>query len=90
MSSPRAIELEGLSHWYGSGSTRRQVLQGVELKVAPGDHFIKLCHDELIGLMGPVDSELRLKTKPVSAVMMVGLQGSGKTTTAAKLARLLP
>jgi putative ABC transport system ATP-binding protein len=31
-----AIELEGLSHWFGSGSTRRQVLQGVELKVAPG------------------------------------------------------
>jgi signal recognition particle subunit SRP54 len=59
------------------------------LKVAPGDHFIKLCHDELIQLMGPVDSDLRLKTRPVSSIMMVGLQGSGKTTTAAKLARFL-
>jgi signal recognition particle subunit SRP54 len=60
-----------------------------KLKVAPGDHFIKLCHDELIGLMGPANSGLKLKTKPVSSIMMVGLQGSGKTTTAAKLARFL-
>ncbi len=60
-----------------------------KMKVSPGDHFIKLCHDQLIDLMGPVDSSLSLKKKPVSSIMMVGLQGSGKTTTAAKLARLL-
>ncbi len=60
-----------------------------KIKVSPGEHFIKLCHDELIDLLGPVDSSLSLKTKPVSAVMMVGLQGSGKTTTAAKLAKYL-
>jgi signal recognition particle subunit SRP54 len=60
-----------------------------KLKVAPGDHFIKLCHDELVRLMGPEDSSLTLRTKPVSSIMMVGLQGSGKTTTAAKLAKLL-
>ena len=59
------------------------------LKVAPADHFVKLCHDELVKLMGPGEVPLSLKSKPVSSIMMVGLQGSGKTTTAGKLARLL-
>ncbi len=59
------------------------------LRVSPGDHFIKLCNDELSGLMGPADPSLALNRKPVSTIMMVGLQGSGKTTTAAKLARYL-
>lgn len=60
-----------------------------KLAIAPGDHFIKLCHDELVRLMGPADSSLQLRAKPLSSIMMVGLQGSGKTTTAAKLARFL-
>jgi signal recognition particle subunit SRP54 len=60
-----------------------------KLRVSPGDHFINLCHEELVRLMGPADSSLNLRSKPVSSVMMVGLQGSGKTTTAAKLARHL-
>jgi signal recognition particle subunit SRP54 len=60
-----------------------------KLKISPGDHFIKLCHDELVRLMGPQDSSLSLSSKPTSSIMMVGLQGSGKTTTAAKLARFL-
>ncbi len=60
-----------------------------KLKVSPGDHFIRLCHDELVRLMGPQDPSLNLLGKPVSRIMMVGLQGSGKTTTAAKLARFL-
>ena len=59
------------------------------LKVSPGSHFIKLCHDELVRLMGPANTGLSLRSKPVSSVMMVGLQGSGKTTTAAKIARFL-
>jgi signal recognition particle subunit SRP54 len=60
-----------------------------KVKVSPGDHFIKLCNDELVRLMGPADPSLDLRRKPVSSIMMVGLQGSGKTTTAAKLARYL-
>lgn len=60
-----------------------------KITVSPGDHFIKLCHDQLVDLMGPEDSSLSLRAKPVSSIMMVGLQGSGKTTTAAKLARYL-
>ena len=60
-----------------------------KLSIAPGQYFINLCHKELIRLMGPSDSSLNLRSKPVSSLMMIGLQGSGKTTTAAKLARLL-
>ncbi len=63
---------------------------GRRIKVSPEDHFVKICHDELETLMGPVDVSLKLKPKgQVSGVMMVGLQGSGKTTTAAKLAQYL-
>ena len=60
------------------------------LRVTPQDHFIKICHDELEALMGPVDTSLRFagKGRP-TGVMMVGLQGSGKTTTAGKLAAKL-
>jgi signal recognition particle subunit SRP54 len=60
-----------------------------KLSLSPGDYFIKLCNDELIRLMGPAESSLSFRTRPVSSVMMVGLQGCGKTTTAAKLAKYL-
>ena len=62
---------------------------GKKLKATPEQHFIKICYDELASLMGPVDTSLDFGSRPVSAVMMVGLQGSGKTTTTAKLARHL-
>lgn len=72
-----------------------QVLQlkagkaGQKVKVSPGEHFIKACYDELVQLMGPVDAQLEMPKKGLTVVMMVGLQGSGKTTTCAKLARYL-
>jgi signal recognition particle subunit SRP54 len=56
------------------------------LRVTPQDHFIKICHDELEALMGPVDTSLRTAKGRPTGVMMIGLQGSGKTTTAGKLA----
>ncbi|MFL5300375.1 MAG: signal recognition particle protein [Anaeromyxobacteraceae bacterium] len=56
------------------------------VRVTPQDHFVKICHDELEALMGPVDTSLKFKDRGPSGVMMVGLQGSGKTTTAGKLA----
>jgi signal recognition particle subunit SRP54 len=59
------------------------------LKVSPGEHFINICHQELVNLMGPVDTGLKFSSRPVSAVMLLGLQGCGKTTTAGKLARHL-
>lgn len=63
---------------------------GKKVKVSPGDHFVKICHDELEALMGPVDTSIKLKPKgQISSIMMVGLQGSGKTTTTGKLASRL-
>ena len=63
---------------------------GRKHRVSAGDHFIKICHDELEALMGPVDTSLQLKPKDqISGIMMVGLQGSGKTTTTGKLASKL-
>ncbi len=62
---------------------------GKRIGVTPGDHFVKICQDKLEELMGPVDTSLRMAPVGVTKVMMVGLQGSGKTTTTAKLARLL-
>jgi signal recognition particle subunit SRP54 len=63
---------------------------GQKRKVSPADYFVKICHDELEALMGPVDTSLKLKPKgQLSGIMMVGLQGSGKTTTTGKLASKL-
>ena len=61
---------------------------GHEVQVSPQDHFIKSCYDELVNLMGPVDTSLALDGRP-AVIMMVGLQGSGKTTTSGKLAKQL-
>ena len=58
-------------------------------KVSPGDHFVKICLEELKELMGPVDTSITYSTTGVTKIMMVGLQGSGKTTTVGKLARLI-
>lgn len=57
--------------------------------LSPGQALIKLVNDELVILMGEHNSQLELKTEPPAVIMMAGLQGSGKTTTSAKLARLL-
>jgi signal recognition particle subunit SRP54 len=72
-------------------STTATDKKGKRFEVAPGDHFIKICHDELENLMGPVDVSLQLSQKGErpAGIMMVGLQGSGKTTTTAKLASFL-
>ncbi len=56
--------------------------------VAPGQQFIKIVHDELVSLMGQDEVLLDLKVKP-AVIMVCGLQGSGKTTHCAKLARYL-
>ena len=58
-------------------------------KVSPGDHFIKICLEELTDLMGPVDSSVEYAKSGITKIMMVGLQGSGKTTSIGKLARLI-
>ncbi len=57
--------------------------------LTPGQQYIKIVHDELINVLGRESSELDLKAAPPVGIMLVGLQGSGKTTTASKLALYL-
>ena len=57
--------------------------------VAPGQQLVKIVHDELTTMLGEKREALRIGTIPPGVVLVVGLQGSGKTTTAAKLARTL-
>lgn len=60
--------------------------QEVLKSLTPGQAFIKIVNDELVVLMGEVNASLDLKTQPPAVILMAGLQGAGKTTTAAKLA----
>jgi len=57
--------------------------------LTPGQQVVKVVHQELMSLMGDSQSKLNLASVPPTVIMLVGLQGSGKTTTAAKLARRL-
>jgi signal recognition particle subunit SRP54 len=57
--------------------------------VSPGQQLVKIVHDELTTMLGERREGLKMSTVPPTVVLMVGLQGSGKTTTAAKLARKL-
>ena len=67
----------------------RAVGQEVLLSLTPGQVLIKIVHEELIRTMGEANAELNLRTTPPAVVLMAGLQGSGKTTSVAKLARWL-
>ena len=55
----------------------------------PGQVMVKIVHDELAALMGPVDPRIYYVSPPPTIIMMAGLQGSGKTTTCGKLAKLI-
>ncbi len=57
--------------------------------VQPGQMVVKIVHDELVKVLGAEDSALNLHAAPPAVILMVGLQGSGKTTTSAKIAKLL-
>jgi signal recognition particle subunit SRP54 len=57
--------------------------------VRPEQQVVKIVHDELIELMGPTDPAIRFEKTGPTVLMLCGLQGSGKTTTCGKLARLL-
>lgn len=71
------------------GSVVHTKAKSAEMKVSAGDHFIKLCHDELLSLLGGAQVKLNFNEKGPTVVLLVGLQGAGKTTHAAKLAKLL-
>lgn len=61
----------------------------VMTSLKPGDVLVKIVHDDLVRVMGEFNQELDLKVQPPAVILMAGLQGSGKTTTVAKLARWL-
>ena len=67
----------------------RAVGQEVLLSLTPGQVLIKIVNEELIRTMGEANAELNLRVQPLAVVLMAGLQGSGKTTSVAKLARWL-
>src|SRR5688500_20325095 len=76
----------------------REFLERVEKKavgvsqlrtVSPAQQLVKIVHDELAAMLGERREGLKMSSVPPTIVMMVGLQGSGKTTTAGKLARKL-
>ena len=68
--------------------TERSVGEEVLKSLTPGQQVIKIVNDELIKLMGEANSKINFPNKPPCIIMMCGLQGSGKTTHAAKLAKM--
>ena len=72
-----------------AGIAQRAVGQEVMQSLTPGQQVIKIVNEELCALMGGSAEPLKLSGRPPVSVMLVGLQGSGKTTTAAKLAKKL-
>ncbi len=70
--------------------TEKAVGQEVLRSVTPGQQVVKIVHDELVEMLGGEETVgLDLEAKPPVVILMVGLQGSGKTTTTAKIAKLL-
>ena len=67
----------------------RAVGQEVQSSLSPGQSFIKIVNDELVSVMGNAHEKLNLATQPPAVILMAGLQGAGKTTSVAKLAKWL-
>ena len=63
--------------------------QEVLASLTPGQALVKVVYDELVALMGAANEKLNLAVRPPAVILVAGLQGSGKTTTVAKLARFL-
>lgn len=72
-----------------SGVQEKALGQDVLKSLTPGQQVIKIVKDELIKLLGGTESKINFTPNPPTVIMLVGLQGSGKTTTAGKLANLL-
>ncbi|VAW59327.1 Signal recognition particle protein Ffh [hydrothermal vent metagenome] len=68
---------------------RRAIGQEVMSSLSPGQALIKIVNEELVSTMGEANEELNLAAQSPAVVLMAGLQGAGKTTTVAKLAKLL-
>ena len=68
---------------------QRAIGQEVMKSLSPGQAFLKIVHAQLVGAMGDANEGLDLTAQAPAVILMAGLQGSGKTTSAAKLARML-
>ncbi|KTC98870.1 signal recognition particle protein Ffh [Legionella geestiana] len=71
------------------GVRQKALGEDVHTDLKPGEALVKIVHDELVHLMGDTRVALNFKAQPPAVFLMCGLQGSGKTTTTAKLARYL-
>lgn len=69
--------------------TQQAIGQEVIRSITPAQQIVKIVQDEMTGLMGPVDWSIKFNPKGPTVIMMIGLQGCGKTTTCVKLARYL-
>src|SRR5947209_604083 len=76
----------------------KQLIENIKVKamgeevlsaLSPSQQVIKIVHEEMIKILGSHESKLRFANEPPSVIMVVGLQGSGKTTSTGKLARWL-
>lgn len=67
----------------------RSIGQEVLESLSPGQQVIKIVNEEMVALMGGVSSKINISSKPPTIIMLVGLQGAGKTTHGAKLANML-
>jgi signal recognition particle subunit SRP54 len=74
---------------FGAHVRERALGADVLKSITPGQQVVKIVHEELTELMGSSDSRLAFAGKPPTVILLAGLQGSGKTTAAAKLALLL-
>jgi len=72
-----------------NGVKERAVGQEVSKSLTPGQVFVKIVNEELVRVMGEANEALDLAATPPAVILMAGLQGAGKTTSVAKLARLL-
>lgn len=79
-------------------SVVKQFIEAIKTKVTgqeitkslrPGEALVKIVHDELVKIMGDANTDINLQTAPPAVILVAGLQGSGKTTSVAKLARLI-
>ena len=68
---------------------RKALGQNVLKSLTPGQQVVKIVKDELVELLGGTESKINFTPNPPTIIMLVGLQGSGKTTTSGKLANIL-
>ena len=77
-----------VTRYFIKSVTERAVGSDVLESLLPAQQIIKIVHEELVKLMGVTNNKLQISSRPPTVIMMVGIQGSGKTTQTAKLASM--